>query len=257
MYDTVLVPCPNCGTTAEFQSKGGACILAEYTLNTAPKDVLSDINRHSPYTCEECGTIGEVKDKVSVKLIPESADTIDFKTIIQRLAKVIDHDPYRKKLLNQLDYWEKEQRERKKTCSISLDDIIQLLHSLSDDEFVYVCASITKRLTRTLKTDKEEGLVENSSSVLDVFEIPDYEEKNNYSQPFKEALLKFLQKGNRYSVHYCIEDNELRRQGCDCIRFDRACLLSDGTIVICGHYIKSKQHYTISMKHITRIERLV
>lgn len=56
MYDTVIVPCPKCGEESEFQSKGGDCILAEYTLQNCPQDVLSDVNRHSPNTCDRCGT---------------------------------------------------------------------------------------------------------------------------------------------------------------------------------------------------------
>ena len=27
MYDTILVPCPKCGTKEEFQSKSGGCCL--------------------------------------------------------------------------------------------------------------------------------------------------------------------------------------------------------------------------------------
>lgn len=54
MYDTVLVPCPNCGHKNEIQSKGGDCFLNEYELHDAPTDVLSDINRHAPHECEKC-----------------------------------------------------------------------------------------------------------------------------------------------------------------------------------------------------------
>jgi len=56
MFDTVNVPCPKCGEISQFQSKGGDCVLAEYELHTAPADVLSDVNRHAPNTCEKCGT---------------------------------------------------------------------------------------------------------------------------------------------------------------------------------------------------------
>jgi uncharacterized Zn finger protein len=57
MYDTVTVPCPQCGERAEFQSKGGDCKLATYTLEDAPDDVLLDANRHSPMRCEKCGAL--------------------------------------------------------------------------------------------------------------------------------------------------------------------------------------------------------
>lgn len=55
MYDTVLVRCPQCGTSAEFQSKSGNCTLETYSLDEASDDVLLDVNRHSPATCAKCG----------------------------------------------------------------------------------------------------------------------------------------------------------------------------------------------------------
>lgn len=61
MFDSVMVPCPKCGEESEFQSKSGDCILKVYPLATAPADVLSNVNRHSPATCEKCGTIFAVK----------------------------------------------------------------------------------------------------------------------------------------------------------------------------------------------------
>lgn len=64
MFDMVLVPCPKCGRKSEFQSKGGECILATYELNEAPQDVLSDVNRHAPNTCEKCGAEFWVKLQV-------------------------------------------------------------------------------------------------------------------------------------------------------------------------------------------------
>jgi hypothetical protein len=56
MFDTVTVPCPTCGTISEFQTKSGPCNLNMYALNSAPADVLTDVNRHAPNTCKECGT---------------------------------------------------------------------------------------------------------------------------------------------------------------------------------------------------------
>ena len=55
LYDTVMVTCPQCATVTDFQSKSGSCKLKTYTLDEAPDDVLLDINRHSPATCEKCG----------------------------------------------------------------------------------------------------------------------------------------------------------------------------------------------------------
>lgn len=55
MYDTVMVPCPQCGKRAEFQSKSGECHLETYSLDDAPDDVLLDVNRHAPMDCGKCG----------------------------------------------------------------------------------------------------------------------------------------------------------------------------------------------------------
>lgn len=69
MYDIVLVPCPNCGEKEEFQSKGGECLLLAYELHDCPSDVLSDVNRHSPYTCENCQTVFEVNVEQKMMLV--------------------------------------------------------------------------------------------------------------------------------------------------------------------------------------------
>ena len=61
MYDTVYVNCPNCGEEHEFQSKGGECLLDCFTLENCPLDVLSNVNRHSPYLCD-CGTEFDVDE---------------------------------------------------------------------------------------------------------------------------------------------------------------------------------------------------
>jgi ribosomal protein S27AE len=61
MFDTVMVPCPKCGTKSGFQSKGGDCMMAEYELENCPSYVLSDVNRYAPNTCVECGTVFAVR----------------------------------------------------------------------------------------------------------------------------------------------------------------------------------------------------
>lgn len=55
MFDTVRVPCPRCGEEEDFQSKGGERIMCRYSLEDAPENVMSDVNRHAPYTCRKCG----------------------------------------------------------------------------------------------------------------------------------------------------------------------------------------------------------
>lgn len=72
MYDTVLVPCPDCGEIEQFQSKSGECLLDEYPLDECPQDVLLDVNRHSPYTCEKCNTVFAVSIEEKKVLIGKS-----------------------------------------------------------------------------------------------------------------------------------------------------------------------------------------
>jgi hypothetical protein len=69
MYDSVMVPCPNCGERVEFQSKSGDCLLNVYDLETCPSDVLGDVNRHSPYDCPKCSTVFKVDLKISAQSV--------------------------------------------------------------------------------------------------------------------------------------------------------------------------------------------
>lgn len=62
-YDSVMVPCPECGTENEFQSKGGDCLLRTFTLDNCPPDVMENINRHAPKTCKNCHTRYYVQTK--------------------------------------------------------------------------------------------------------------------------------------------------------------------------------------------------
>jgi hypothetical protein len=58
-YDSIIVNCPNCGKQHLFQSKGGECLLRVFALEDCPDDVMSNVNRHSPYECS-CGVLIEV-----------------------------------------------------------------------------------------------------------------------------------------------------------------------------------------------------
>lgn len=60
-FDTIRVPCPSCGKRHDCQSKSGPCNLRTYNLENAPQDVLFDVNRHGPYTCEGCGRVFTVR----------------------------------------------------------------------------------------------------------------------------------------------------------------------------------------------------
>ena len=61
MYDTVMVPCPKCGERFPAQSKSGDCTLETFKLEDAPEDVLCDVNRHAPFSCDSCGTLFKVQ----------------------------------------------------------------------------------------------------------------------------------------------------------------------------------------------------
>jgi endogenous inhibitor of DNA gyrase (YacG/DUF329 family) len=69
MYDTVMIPCPKCGTKYPAQTKSGECILAEYDLKDAPSATLGDINRHAPFECQHCRTKFEVE--LTIQAVPK------------------------------------------------------------------------------------------------------------------------------------------------------------------------------------------
>lgn len=70
LYDTVILNCPVCNYPYQAQSKGSNdCSLRTFFLNDyVPNDVLSDVNRHAPFECENCGTIFDVQLQVSGKV---------------------------------------------------------------------------------------------------------------------------------------------------------------------------------------------
>ena len=63
-FNTVIVPCPKCGKPEYCQSKSGECLLKNYTIKNAPLAVLTDINRHAPFTCRYCGHVWEVSGEM-------------------------------------------------------------------------------------------------------------------------------------------------------------------------------------------------
>lgn len=90
IYDTVMVPCPNCGELTEAQSKSGDCLLRVFDFDNCPEDVMLNVNRHAPFECFSCKTIFEVQHSPELKVvetevkesdfpeIPEDADLNDF-----------------------------------------------------------------------------------------------------------------------------------------------------------------------------------
>jgi len=53
MFDRIILKCPNCNGFIEFQSKGGECILNEYTLKNVPWNVILSINKEL-VKCPKC-----------------------------------------------------------------------------------------------------------------------------------------------------------------------------------------------------------
>jgi hypothetical protein len=71
MFDSIMLPCPKCGTLYEAQTKGGDCYLQVYSFEDAPQDAMGDVNRHAPFICDNCGT------KFKVELSPRIVEVIE------------------------------------------------------------------------------------------------------------------------------------------------------------------------------------
>lgn len=91
MYDSVMVNCPKCGQENEFQSKSGECLLYVYTLENCPKDVLLNVNRHSPQKCYNCGFNHEVDIENRKAVIASDDFKIQAKEIIKSLIEEFDN----------------------------------------------------------------------------------------------------------------------------------------------------------------------
>ena len=55
VYNTILVPCPECGNEVEFQTKSGDCSLTTYSILCAPYEEVKGIMGRNNY-CRECNT---------------------------------------------------------------------------------------------------------------------------------------------------------------------------------------------------------
>ena len=64
MFDTVLVSCPACEETLEFQSKAGVCLLNDYSLQSAPIEVLLDILEYGEEYCNKCQTTIQLRVEI-------------------------------------------------------------------------------------------------------------------------------------------------------------------------------------------------
>ena len=55
-FDAVEVPCCECNTPVEFQSKRGDCSLTTYKIDSVPIRIAEDLNGTSE-KCSECGSL--------------------------------------------------------------------------------------------------------------------------------------------------------------------------------------------------------
>jgi predicted nucleic acid-binding Zn-ribbon protein len=71
VFDSIMVPCPNCGKRKEFQTKSGDRMMDTWNIEDAPENALENVNRHAPRECS-CGTIFEAdkEHRVGVLTIP-------------------------------------------------------------------------------------------------------------------------------------------------------------------------------------------
>ena len=44
MFDSLMVPCPQCGEDIEYQSKAGECVLTRFDINDVPACIADDVN---------------------------------------------------------------------------------------------------------------------------------------------------------------------------------------------------------------------
>ena len=84
MFDTVLVPCPQCGTKEGFQSKSGECFLQVVELENCPPDIFADINRHSPYSCSKCNSQFQVDLKTRKSIL-----TSELKEVLENNLETV------------------------------------------------------------------------------------------------------------------------------------------------------------------------
>ena len=78
VYDSVLLPCPKCGTLEEAQSKSGDCLCRVFSFEETTEDVMINVNRHAPFKCLECGTNFKVEFTPEPKIVETDEENDDF-----------------------------------------------------------------------------------------------------------------------------------------------------------------------------------
>jgi len=67
VYNTILVPCPNCENIVKFQTKSGSKLLTEYNIKNVPKIELKGIYGETEY-CSQCKTKIKIIDPEKKKV---------------------------------------------------------------------------------------------------------------------------------------------------------------------------------------------
>ena len=62
-FNTVLVPCPDCGTEESVQSKGGDCSLKTRMLRSADNADVAYIEDQK-FTCSGCGIVFQIRTRL-------------------------------------------------------------------------------------------------------------------------------------------------------------------------------------------------
>lgn len=71
LFDSVYVACPHCGEQNEMQSKAALYPRCNnYTLDTAPPEILVDLGVSGPNHCENCGGLFRVNVTCEYKVQP-------------------------------------------------------------------------------------------------------------------------------------------------------------------------------------------
>ncbi len=68
MFNTVLIPCPQCGKNVKYQSKAGSCSLKiGHIAASEPADAAECIGNHD---CPNCMSVFEVRLTCIPQIIP-------------------------------------------------------------------------------------------------------------------------------------------------------------------------------------------
>ena len=184
MFDRVLVECPKCGKTIEFQSKAAACCLVEYKPAKVPTDIAKDIIKEFE-VCNSCGTL-----VVVVNTKPEPKHSI---------LKAVQSSPIKQILKDATKY--KQHQYEMFNSSFRINQLVQqLLNSDGCSYYIQNVDDFTARdwskkfiieQTKNLKNIKFLGTVHNVDILIG--ELPDNSpEKDSPGKNFRRTHVVVL-----------------------------------------------------------------